>query len=135
MASLRSVLVAAVGAHTDPVERLLACARAYVAHGQEHPNRYRVIFERRFLDIWAVEGRDMPQAAPVGNETFELMVQTVQACIDAGRSASTDAFADTVAAWLALRGLVALPQAITSFPWPYTDDLVVACVSRLIRLI
>ncbi len=131
---LRAVLVAAVASHADPVERALACARAYVAHGRSHPNRYRVIFERRFLDLWAVEDRGMERTGRLVDETFELMVATVQACIDAGRSASTDAFADTVAAWLALHGLVALPQAITSFPWPDSDELVVACVSRLTRL-
>ena len=132
--SLHAALADAAATQTDPVERVLACDRAYVAHGREKPNRYRIVFERRFLEVWAAEDKVMEQTAPLGVETFDLIVRTLQACIDAGRSASTDAFADAVAAWLALHGLVALPQAITSFPWPDTDDLIVTCVSRLTRL-
>ncbi len=132
--SLHAALASAAASQTDPVERVLASARAYVAHGRENPNRYRIVFERRFLDVWATENKIMEQTAPLGAETFDLIVRTLQECIDAGRSASTDAFADAVAAWLALHGLVALPQAITSFPWPDTDDLIVTCISRLTRL-
>ncbi|MFZ0091357.1 MAG: hypothetical protein WAL63_17740, partial [Solirubrobacteraceae bacterium] len=71
------------------------------------------------------------QTAPLMDETFELTVNTIQACIDAGRSASTDAFGDGVRIWLALHGLVALPQAITTFPWPDLEELLVSCITRL----
>ncbi len=134
LTSLRDALTAAVASESDPVEQVFAGARAYVAHGQAHPNRYRVIFERRFLDLWDSEQRVMQHTAPLMAETFELTVRTIQGCIDAGRSASTDAFGDGVRVWLALHGLVALPQTITSFPWPDTDQLLVSCVNRLAQL-
>ena len=134
LASLHDALFKAVSAQSDPVDQLMAGSRAYLAHGQAHPNRYRVIFERRFLDLWESEHRVMQQTAPLMAETFDLTVRTIQACIDTGRSASTDAFGDGVRVWLALHGLVALPQTITTFPWPDTDELLVSCVTRLAQL-
>lgn len=132
--SLHDALATAIASETDPVAQVFAGSRAYVAHGQAHPNRYRVIFERRFLDLWETNQRVMSHTAPLMTQTFELVVQTLQACINAGRSASTDAFGDGVRIWLALHGLVALPQTITSFLWPDTDELLVTCVTRLAQL-
>jgi AcrR family transcriptional regulator len=131
---LHEALFAAIASESDPVAKALAGARAYVAHGQAHPNRYRVIFERRFLDLWDREHRVMAHTAPLMAETFDLVVLTIQECVDAGRSASTDAFGDGVRVWLALHGLVALPQTVTSFPWPDIDELLVSCVHRLARI-
>ncbi|MFZ0384905.1 MAG: TetR-like C-terminal domain-containing protein [Solirubrobacteraceae bacterium] len=131
---LHEALVAAIASEADPVDKALAGARAYVTHGQAHPNRYRMIFERRCLDLWDREQRGMAQTAPLTAETFDVMVGTIQECIDAGRSASTDAFGDGVRVWLALHGLIALPQTITSFPWPDIDELLVSCVCRLARI-
>jgi Tetracyclin repressor-like, C-terminal domain len=116
------------------VNQLFGGTRAYVAYGNAHPNRYRVIFERRFLGLWDKEQRVMQRTAPLMIETFDLTVRTIQACIDAGRSTSTDAVSDGVRIWLALHGLVALPQTITSFPWPDTDELLISCVTRLAQL-
>ncbi len=131
---LHQTLLAAVASRSDAVEQLFAGTRAYVAHGHAHPNRYRVIFERRFLDLWGQEQRVMHQTAPLMAESFDLVVRTIQSCIDAGRSTSTDPFGDAVSIWLALHGLVALPQTITSFPWPDTDELLIRCVSRLAQI-
>lgn len=135
LAALRDVVVSAMAtAPSDPVERLLVIVRAYRAYGQAHPHRYKVIFERRFLDLWEVEQRTMEHTAPLTAETFGLFVSAVEACVEAGRSTSTDPFADTTALWCAIHGLVALPPTIPSFPWPDTDELLVACVTRLIKL-
>ncbi len=131
---LHDALLTAVTSQADPVEQLFAGARAYLTHGRTHPNRYRVIFERRFLDLWQREHRVMHQTAPLMAESFDLVVQTIQSCIDAGRSTSNDPFGDGVRIWLALHGLVALPQTITSFPWPDTDELLISCVTRLAQL-
>ena len=131
---LHDALHAAVASRSDPVEQLFAGARAYVAYGNANPNRYRVIFERRFLALWDRERRVMQQTAPLMAKTFNLTVKTIQACIDAGRSASTDAFGDAIRMWLALHGLVALPQTITTFPWPDLDELLITCVTRLVQL-
>jgi AcrR family transcriptional regulator len=119
---------------SDPVERLLNACRAYVAFGRSHPNRYRVLYERRYLDEWDDEGRPMVETSPVMARNLELSVGLVQACVDARRSASTDAQRDTYATWMFLHGLVALPLVITSLPWPDTDSILVDGVARLARL-
>jgi AcrR family transcriptional regulator len=134
LAALRDVVVSAMAAAGDPVERLFAIVRAYRAYGQAHPNSYKVIFERRFLDLWQVEQRTMDHTAPLIAETFGLVVRAVEACVEAGRSTSTDPFADTTALWCAIHGLVVLPPTIPSFPWPETDELLVACVTRLVGI-
>jgi AcrR family transcriptional regulator len=135
LAALRDVVVSAMDtAPRDPVERLLAIVRAYRAYGQAHPHRYKVIFERRFLEFWEVEQRTMEHTAPLIAETFGLFVSAVEACVEAGRCTSTDPFADTTALWCAIHGLVALPPTIPSFPWPDADELMVACVTRLVGI-
>ncbi len=134
LTDLHTTLSAAIASRADPVEQLLAGARAYLAYGQAKPNRYRVIFERRFLHVWDDEHRVMSRTAPLMAEIFNLVVRTYQGCIDSGQSTSTDAFSDAVRVWLAMHGLVALPAAITSFPWPDTDQLLVSCITRLAQL-
>jgi hypothetical protein len=76
----------------------------------------------------------MDKTAPLITETFGLVVATIERCVEAGISASLDPFADATALWFALHGLVALPPTIPSFPWPDADQLLVTCVTRLIRL-
>lgn len=131
--TLTQVLHEAAASTADPVEALLATSRAYVSFGRAHPNRYRVIFERRFLDIWD-ENRPMPQTGPVMARNIELSVGLVQACIDAGRSTSTDAYAEMTAIWMFLHGLITLTAAITSVPWPDTDETLTNSVSRIARI-
>jgi AcrR family transcriptional regulator len=134
LGALSDAIVAAKDAEADPVEQLFAIVRAYYAHGHSHPNRYRVIFERRFLPLWEDEGRAMDQTAPLIAETFGLVVTTIERCVESGRSSSADPFADATALWFAIHGLVTLPPTVPSFPWPDADELLVACVTRLIRL-
>ncbi|HET9692414.1 MAG TPA: hypothetical protein VFP61_14785 [Acidimicrobiales bacterium] len=65
--------------------------------------------------------------------TIELVVTTIQQCIDAGAS-STDAWTTTAVLWFALHGLVTVPQAITSVGWPPFDHLLTECVTRSVGL-
>ncbi|MHB8506260.1 MAG: TetR-like C-terminal domain-containing protein [Acidimicrobiales bacterium] len=131
--ALTGALHDAAATTADPVEALLATCRAYVATGRAHPNRYRVVYERRFLEIWD-ERRPMPQTGPLMARNIELGVGLVQACVDAGRSASTDAYADMAAIGMFLHGLVTLPLAITSLPWPDTEQILTDSVTRLARI-
>jgi AcrR family transcriptional regulator len=118
LAELAAQLTAAACAADDPVEALTAAWAAYVEFGRAYPTQYRVIFERRYLSLWDDEQRPMSETAPVYNDTVTMMIGLLQTCIDSGRSTSTDALEDSVAIWYYAHGLVALPLAITSFPWP-----------------
>lgn len=121
-------VVAAAATSTDPAEGLLAAARAYVDFGRAHPNRYRVLFERRYLPDWEQQGVAMTATAPLA-ATFTTITGLVQACIDTGRSTATDANTAVVAIWFTLHGMIALPAAITSFAWPDLDAILHSTVA------
>jgi AcrR family transcriptional regulator len=135
IADLSGQLIAAVESASDPVERLLAACRAYVGFGRAHPTHYRIIFERRFLPIWDREQRAMVETTPLFLDAVGLVMRSVQACIDAGQSTGTDAFADTIALWYFVHGMVALPTTITSLPWPEPEAHLEAYVRLLTHLI
>jgi AcrR family transcriptional regulator len=127
LADLSSQLHMAAGASSDPVEALLGAWQTYVKFGRSHPTQYRVIFERRFLSLWDDDDRPMIETLPLFTGTVEMMIGLLQACVDAGRSTSTDVTADSVAVWFFVHGMVALPTTITSFAWPeHTSHLEVA---------
>ena len=135
LGQMRDSMAAASEANSgDPVAQLFAIIRAVFDLGRAHPNRYRVIFERRFLPLWDEQGLVMTETAPLIAESFGLVVSALTDCVAIGASTSTDAFADCVAVWCGLHGLVALPAAITTFPWPDFDDLLDTLITRLTRL-
>jgi AcrR family transcriptional regulator len=127
-------MTAAAASVVAPVDRLFAICRAYVAYGRTHPGRYRALVGRRFLDDWEAQDRIMEASAPLMAATIQLVVGTIQDCIDTGAATGTDAFADTAVLWFALHGLITVPQAITSIPWPDTDDLLTACITGCAHL-
>jgi AcrR family transcriptional regulator len=118
LAALSAELVSAAHACSDPIDALLNAWRSYVEFGRRHPTGYRVIFERRFLSLWDDDQRPMVETLPLFTGTVEMMIGLLQTCIEAGRSASTDATRDSVAIWYFVHGMVALPSTITSFAWP-----------------
>ncbi len=118
----------------EPGERLHAMCAAYVDFGRERPSRYRLLVGRRFLDEWGAEQLAMDESGPLLRETIGLVVWAVQACIDGGASSGTDALLDTAVLWFTLHGLITVPQAITSVPWPDGELLLHECVTRAARL-
>jgi len=126
----------------DPVERLVAGCEAYVAFGLQRPARYRVLFSERRGgdDTWRDYCKPVilePGASRVlefGAESFALLVDSLAACIAAGRSASSDAFSDSTAIWVALHGTVSLNTATPGFPWPESDEFVRRVVLLLGRI-
>jgi len=135
LGQMRDSMAAASEANNgDPVAQLFAVIRAVYDLGRAHPNRYRVIFERRFLPLWDEKGLVMTETAPLITESFGLVVSALTDCVAIGASTSTDVFADCVAVWCGVHGLVALPSAITTFPWPDLDNLLDKMVTRLTGL-
>ena len=126
----------------DPVERLVSGCEAYVAFGLNRPARYKVLFSehRHDDDSWRSYCKPVsvgPGGSPVlefGSESFALLVDSLAACIEAGRSDSTDAFADSTAIWVALHGTVSLKTATPGFPWPEPDGFVRSYVLLLGRI-
>lgn len=119
----------AVSAHPDPVEGLYAGCSAYVEFGISEPARYRVLFG------WSRPKGQSPQSDTRGLAAFNTLVNNLDACVAAGRSASTDTFVDAVSIWTSLHGQVMLRADLPEFPWPSTDTVgeMVRSLARLVN--
>src|ERR1700748_3103910 len=89
-----AIKVGAAAAGPDPVDQLVAGCAAYVDFGLSHPARYGVLFAgshgppEGYCQPVALD----PDGRPVlewGAEAFSLLLQAIQDCVVAGRSAST----------------------------------------------
>jgi len=123
----------------DPVHRLVGGCEAYVAFGLEHPARYGVLFSERRLAMQdyckpVQLSHDGKPVLEFGAESFALLVQAIEDCVEAGASASTDVVADATAVWVAMHGTVTLRTALPGFPWPDPDQFVREYVRTLARV-
>jgi AcrR family transcriptional regulator len=115
----------------DPVGRLEAGCRAYLTFAADQPQRYRALFE---LPWPAPSDDSMPDARAEAQASFDVLVNSIEVCVLAGVSASTDVFADAVAIWAGLHGLAALRATHPGFPWPDRFQLCDTMVHRLARI-
>jgi AcrR family transcriptional regulator len=131
-AAFTASLQAASAPLSDPVERLFAGCKAYLAYAAEHPRRYQILFHHPGIR----DRRDIDAAAMAqGAAALNVLVEAIADCAAAGRSASQDHFADAVAVWVALHGLATLlAETPASFPWPDPDKLLTAIVSRIAQI-
>ncbi|MCX5214258.1 TetR/AcrR family transcriptional regulator [Kitasatospora sp. NBC_00240] len=147
LTQLRESVLGASGGYQDPVEALLAGCAAYVEFGTREPARYRLLFDSprakqkespcdpdgfAAVGAPAAEGAVGADAASPGAShgllAFQTLVEGLEACARAGRSAGDDPFGDAVALWTALHGQVTLRAGLPNFPWPHTDT-----VEQLVR--
>lgn len=119
----------------DPVDRLAALGEAYIAFGSANPEPYRIMF------------MTSPEAAPEqyqGNvlgesPSFDLLVECVQACIDAGRFRPelTDAHRLAIGFWARVHGLTSLMVSKPGMTWPDDPDFVAdyadVCLRGVVR--
>ena len=89
------------------------------------PHRYELAFATR-------ETNTTPRAA--ATSAFELLVNAVAACVQAGVSASDDPFGDATAIWVALHGYATLHASRPAFPWRPTDATLDRIVDALASL-
>jgi len=114
-------LRAEVAGESDPVEAVLACGRAYIRFGLEHPETYRIMF----MGHWELTPEEYRHEMHSG--AFLALVETVQAVADAGRlRPGVDVMGAALSLWTHVHGLVSLRIAKPSFPWPDLDDHVEA---------
>ena len=113
----------------DPVQRLAAQCYGYLRFAREHPGLYRVLFTRgRGIGHPVGTASDTDTRIDVrsqdavileaGGVAFQLLVDAIASCVEAGRSTSQDAFVDAVGLWSALHGYSVLRIAAPEFPWP-----------------
>lgn len=134
LATLHEALRVAADAAPDPAERLLALCRTYAHYAHTNPAKYAVLMGRRYLSEWETGQLPMPETDPLLAATIALLADTLQACIDTGVSACTDAAADTLLLWTAVHGLVSARAAVTSITWPDPDRMLTQTITRTARL-
>ena len=108
--------------NNEATDRLRAVCQAYLDFADDHPERYRLMFN----GLWSAEdGADPPAAvtavAQLGQDTLDVLtaaVADVQAeDADADRPEG-DAFRSATVIWLGLHGLAHQRAASPHFPWP-----------------
>ncbi len=110
------LMVEAIAAGADPFERLELAGRAYLRFAEENQGVYRSLFSNPLhLDD------DFTDEDAVGMTSFTLLVEMVQACLDAGAQAAagpSDATYLSFQLWTWLHGLVDLRITHPALPWP-----------------
>jgi AcrR family transcriptional regulator len=106
----------------DPVDKLVALGKAYIAFGVANPEPYRIMFMTR-PDVAPEEYQG---AVLAESAAFDRLMDCVQACIDAGRfhPEYTDAFRLSIGFWAQVHGLTSLQVSKPGIPWPDDPDLV-----------
>lgn len=95
-----------VGETEDPLARLAALGSAYRQHALENPDYYRVMFGG------AIPGfQPSPSALDQSRRTFQVLVEGVQAGIDAGVFRPGDAETIALVLWATVHGVVSLELA------------------------
>jgi AcrR family transcriptional regulator len=117
---LDAVCEKAYRSHAPGPARVRAISRAYVAFATEHPDRYRILFERSSADLSATPG-----PYPAGLHAFQYLAEAIkEANADDAAASGRDPFQDAEALWVALHGVVTLVPATPAFPWTPTTSIV-----------
>ncbi len=117
---LDAVCEEAYRSHAPGPDRVRAISRAYVDFATEHPDRYRILFERSSGDLSAAPG-----PYPAGLHAFQYFAEAIkEANADDAAARGRDPFQDAEALWVALHGVVTLVPATPAFPWTPTTSIV-----------
>lgn len=108
---------AAVATGRDPASRLVLGCLAYLRFAEEHPGAYRVIFETTYPRWPELATAELP-----GMSAFQVLVDAVAACIDAGLARPGDPFQIATDLWVAMHGMVSLRHRLQGFPWPPPEE-------------
>ncbi|MFM2475436.1 TetR/AcrR family transcriptional regulator, partial [Burkholderia cenocepacia] len=105
---LRAALVAGRAAGATPVDALRGTCDAYLAFARDRPQPYRLMLGGVWDASAAMVEGDPTGLRELGLDALEVVVEAMQACIDAGASRRTDARRAAVELWVGLHGLAEL---------------------------
>jgi AcrR family transcriptional regulator len=132
-AELGAAVLAASTVEGEPCARLRAGCLAYCRFGTEHPNAYRVLFNR--VPSPPPEPGQPPLPIDAGAANFGGLVEGVAACMRSGAvPASADPMRVATSVWTALHGIVSLRGSLPRFPWPPLEEQVDDALAGLLRL-
>lgn len=113
----------------DPVDKLRRLGAAYVHFGLDHPNHYQLTFMTR-LEAPLKNPEEM--AKDPGMQTFQCLVNCVQACVESGQFRKIDVIAASQALWSAVHGVTSLLIVACGFPFVERDYLITTVVDSMI---
>lgn len=125
--ALDAVCGEAYRSHPPGSERLRAVCHAYVAFATDHPDQYRVLFERSSGNLSVTPGPD-----PIGLHAFQYLAEAIKETNAVEAAGGSDAFQDAEALWAALHGIVTLVPATPTFPWTATTVIVDNILDRFV---
>lgn len=106
-AELGQRLAAAATEERDPLQRLTAIGRAYIAFGLERPLLYQVMFMRR-ADFLAARFNESRDDAIHYINPFHVLAQAVTNTLEAGALKPGDVMTYAMSFWSVVHGLVSL---------------------------
>ena len=121
-----TALLTAIDDERDPFERLRLAGFAYLDYANRDPGLYRVLFSNPFhMD------KDFTDEDSAGRTAFVVLVEMVQACLDAGARVETgssgeppDATYLAFQVWAWLHGIVDLRITHPGLPWPDAQRMI-----------
>jgi AcrR family transcriptional regulator len=116
----RASLSAGIPSEAEPIEQLRAYCRGYFQFARERSGIFRVVFMTRIREGVPVPVRDGPVGEDEGVDSFNDFLAIVRRCLPE----DADAFSQAAYLWAGLHGLVALSDAIPTFPWPPEDEYI-----------
>jgi AcrR family transcriptional regulator len=136
--ALLATLEQAKHGHDDPLDRIRAGLRAYIAFGVAHPDEYRLTFLAKMI------GQSAPgrPAAPckdidAADRSFDLLLQDVTLLIAAGNLRPIDPCAAAEALWACAHGVTTLlldhPDELESDPTHLCDTVIDIAIEGLRR--
>jgi AcrR family transcriptional regulator len=114
----------------DPVERMRAASRAYVAHARENPELFRVMF---LFPPALPSGDGGADELPAATRAFADSVAFVEEAAASGAISTDDVLLTALAMWSAAHGVATVLEMGFSFPAELQRSLVAEVIDRLLR--
>jgi AcrR family transcriptional regulator len=127
---LAEVSSAAQAPFTDPIDRMRACARAYVDFALDQPAAYRVLFMDQRQE-WKGEMATMAQLRE--SVCFRSLHDNVVQAYEDGRFQGPGPDLTALVLWIAVHGLASLLLAKPGFEWPPVDTMVDLIIDTQLR--
>ena len=118
-------------ASVDPLERLRLGLIAYIHFGLQNPHHYDVVLispKEKHID-----DPEFTYENSMGKRSFELLVESVVKCLEAGVIRNADATLTSQTLWAGIHGVTALLITHPGFPFVEKEILIDSVVNTMIR--
>jgi len=109
--------MAPAAALADPLERVRAIGRAYLAFAEAHPHTYRLIFMEEERYAAPLFERLAASDDDTGDRAFGILLASVTELVERGIYRPLDPQAAAAMLWAALHGIAALKLSCSDYPF------------------